>query len=263
MVSTMDALNIHVCIKQSVDVNLLEFDPVTLRPVMERSVYRIGDADLNAVEEAVRIKEKMGGRISLLSVGFDIESAVIREALAIGADEAYVVSDSILRDADQWVYANVLASLSRRLGMPDLILCGESSLDEGAYQVGPRIAEELDIPSVTHVIKLEIKEGFIVAERAVEDGVEVLEVRLPALVSVGLEINTPRLPSLLMIRAASKKPINYVSIQDLNLTSERLSSLVKTREVRAIKARRKNIVLTGSLEEIASQVVSILKSELQ
>jgi len=254
-------LNIHVCVKQSIDVNTLEFDPVTLRPKIESAECRIGDADLNAVEEGVRIKEKVGGKVSLLCVGSDIKPAVLREAMAIGADDAYVVSDPLLKNADQWVYANILASLSKRLGIPDIILCGESSLDDGAYQVGPRIAEELDLPSITHVVKLEVRDGTIVAERVVEDGVEVLEARLPAVVSVGLEINTPRLPSLLMIRAASRKPINFINIGELNLTSEKLTSLARISDMKAVKTKRKNIVLTGSLEEIASEVVSIIKSE--
>jgi len=254
-------LNIHVCVKQSIDINTLEFDPDTLRPLVENAEYRVGDADLNAVEEAVRIKEKMGGKVSLLCVGSDVRTAVLKEAMAIGADDAYVVSDPLLRNADQWVYANVLASLSKRLGIPDIILCGESSLDDGAYQVGPRLAEELDLPSITHAVKIEFRDGVIIVERAVEDGVEVLETGLPAVISVGLEINTPRLPSLLMIRAASRKPINFVNIQELGLTSDKLTSRSRMVEVKAVKTQRKNIVLTGNLEEIASKVVSIIRSE--
>lgn len=254
-------MNIHVCVKQSIDVNTLEFDPLTLSPLIEKSEYRIGDADLSALEEAVRIKEKLGGRVSLLCVSHDARPAVLREAIAIGADEAYVVSDPRLRDADQWIYANILAYLSRLAGAPDIIICGESSLDEGAYQVGPRIAEELDLPSITHVVKLEVRDRYIIAERAIEDGVEVLEVKLPAVVSVGLEINTPRLPSVLMIKAASKKPINFLSLEEINLPGAKLTSLAKLREIKAMKTRRKNVVLSGSLEDIALNVISILKSE--
>ncbi|MEM2931679.1 MAG: electron transfer flavoprotein subunit beta/FixA family protein [Nitrososphaerota archaeon] len=254
-------LNIHVCIKQSVDVNSLEFDPTTLSPMIEKAEFRIGDAELNAIEEAVRIKEKMDGKVSLLCVGHDVRPAVLREALAMGADEAYVVSDSRLRNADQWVYANILAYLSRVAGIPDLILCGESSLDEGAYQVGPRIAEELDLPSVTHAVKLEIMGDYIIAERIVEDGIETLKAKLPAVVSVCLEINTPRLPSVLMIRAASKKPINFIPLDSINLPRERFRSLVKLQEVKVIKTKRKNVVLSGSLEEIARKVITIIQSE--
>lgn len=254
-------VSIHVCIKQSIDVNSLEFDPSTLSPLIEKAEYKIGDAELNAIEEAVRIKEKMGGKVSLLCVGHDVKPALLREALAMGADDAYVVSDSRLRNADQWVYANILAYLSRLAGIPDLILCGESSLDEGAYQVGPRIAEELDLPSIVHAIKLEIRGDYIIADRIVEDGVETLKAKLPAVVSVCLEINTPRIPSVLMIRAASKKPINFIPLDSINLPKERFRSLVKLKEVKAIKTKRKNVVLSGSLEEIASNIAFIIQSE--
>lgn len=254
-------LNIHVCVKQSIDINSLEYDPDTLRPRLETLQFRIGDADLCAVEEAVRIKENNGGKVTLLCAGHNINPDIIREAMAIGADDAYVVSDPLVRDADQWFYANVLAALSVLAGQPDIILCGESSLDDSAYQVGPRIAEELDLPSITHVTRLEVKERKIIAERAIEDGVEILEVELPVVVSVGLEINTPRLPSLLMIRAASRKNVNFIPLDAIKLPKEKLSSLVKYCDIKAIKVGRKNVVLSGSLEEIASMLLSVLKSD--
>lgn len=254
-------LNIHVCVKQSIDINSLEYDPDTLKPRLETLQFRIGDADLCAVEEAVRIKENNGGRVTLLCVGHNINPAIIREVMAIGADDTYVVSDPLIREADQWVYANVLAALSKLAGQPDIILCGESSLDDCAYQVCPRIAKELDLPSITHVTKLEVRERNIIAERTVEDGIEILEVELPVVISVGLEINTPRLPSLLMIRATSRKNVNFIPLDVIGLPKEKLSSLVRYCDIKAIKVGRKKIVLSGSLEEIASMLLSILKSE--
>lgn len=254
-------LSIHVCIKQSVDPNSLEFDPTTLEPKLEKAQSKLGDFEMNALEEAVRLKEKHGGKVTILTAGPDVKSIILREALAIGGDEAYVVSDPRLRDADSWVYANVLSALSRKAGRPDLLICGEASIDESAYQVGPRIAEELGIPSITHAVKLEVGEGRVVAERALEVGIQRIEASLPALVTVGLEINTPRLPSLLMIRAASKKPVANIKLDELGLDGDRLSPRARTISIKTSKTERRRQVIEGGPAEAAEKLISILLAE--
>ena len=254
-------MEIHVLVKESVDVSTLEYDQRTLEPLLEKAQRKVGDFEMNAVEEAVRLKEKHGGVVKLLSAGPSVQPIVLREALAMGADEAYVVSDPRLRDADPWVYANVLAALSRKAGKADLIIAGEASVDESNYQVNVRVAEELGMPSLTHVVKLEVSGERIVAYRSLEEGIEVVESRMPAVVTVGLEINTPRLPSLLMIRASAKKPIHQVKLEDLALPEEKLRPLTRKTSVRVMRTERKKVVVEGSLEEAAEKLIAYLRSE--
>ncbi|MEM0454906.1 MAG: electron transfer flavoprotein subunit beta/FixA family protein [Nitrososphaerota archaeon] len=254
-------MEIHVLVKDSVDVSTLEYDQRTLEPLLEKAQRKIGDFEMNAVEEAVRLKEKHGGVVKLLSAGPSVQPIVLREALAMGADEAFAVSDPRLKDADAWVYANVLAALSKKAGKADLIIAGEASVDESNYQVGARVAEELGIPSLTHVIKLEVSGDRVTAHRALEDGIEVVEATLPALVTVGLEINTPRLPSLLMIRASAKKPIHQLKLEELGLPEEKLRPKTRRTSVRAMRTERKRVVVEGSLEEMAEKLIAYLRSE--
>ncbi|MCS7094983.1 MAG: electron transfer flavoprotein subunit beta/FixA family protein [Thaumarchaeota archaeon] len=254
-------VEIHVCVKESVDVSSFEHDPKTMTPILEKAQRKVGDFEMNALEEAVRIKEKHGGVVKILTVGPSVQTITMREALARGADEAYVVSSPELINSDPWVQANVLAALSRKAGKADIILCGEASVDESNYQIGPRIGEELGIPVLTHVSKLELLGNKLVAQRSLEDRVEVIEVPLPAVVTVGLEINTPRLPSLLMIRASAKKPIHQVQLHELGLPGEKLVPKVKTTSIKVMRTERKRVVLEGKMEEIAEKLIANLKGE--
>jgi len=251
-------VNVLVCVKQVVDVNQLRISDGDVREAIQRAPKKISEFDLNALEEAIRLKEKHGGKVTVLSAGSDIKTMLIREALAMGADEAYVVSDPAMEDADGLVTAMVLAEMARRIKGWDIILCGEASSDEAGYQTGPRLAKELGIPFLAHVTKLELKSGKLLAERALEDVVETYEVPLPALFTVGLEINTPRIPSLLMIKASSKKPITSWSLRDLGIT---VKPALRTVETKAVKSERKNIVIEGSPEEVAEKLVMNLLKE--
>ena len=249
-----------VCVKQTVDVNQLRPNPETLEPDYSKAPAKISDFDLNALEEALRIKEKHGGRVYVVCVGSNVQQLLIRETLAMGADEAYVVSDSSLASADGLATASVLASLIRsKIPNWDLILCGEASVDESAYQTGPRLAEALNIPHISYVTKLELEDGYVKAWKGMGGSVHVVKAKTPALVTVGLEINTPRLPSLLMIRAASKKPLNEFKLQDIGITT--LDTAVETRKVTAVKVERKKQVIEGEPDEIVQKLVDILLQE--
>jgi len=249
-----------VCVKQTVDVNQLRPNPETLEPEYSKAPAKISDFDLNALEEALRIRERHGGKVYVVCVGSNVQQLLIREALAMGADEAYVVSDPALSSADGLATAGVLASLIKsKIPSWDLILCGEASVDEGAYQTGPRLAEILNIPHVSYVTKLELEEGYVKAWKGMGGSVHVVRAKTPVLVTVGLEINTPRLPSLLMIRAAGKKPLNELKLQDIGVTS--LENAVETRRVKAVKVERKKQVIEGEPEEVAQKLVEILLQE--
>lgn len=252
-----------VCVKQTVDVYQLKPHPETLAPLFGQAQSKNSDFDLNALEEAIRIKEKHGGKVYVVSAGPEVKPLLVRECLAMGADEAYVLSDQSLVKADGAVTAKVLSAVIKsKIPNWDLILCGEASLDQNSYQTGPRLAEIFNIPHISYVVKLEIEGGALKAWRSVEDGVEVVSCGLPALVTVGLEINTPRLPSLLMIRAAQRKPLNELKLNDLGLSPADLEPKARSVEVKALKTERRRQKFEGKPEELAEKLAELIVSNL-
>lgn len=255
--------DIVVCVKQTVDVYQLKPHPETLAPQIAQAQSKNSDFDLNALEEAVRIKEKLGGKVYVVSAGSDLKPLLVRECLAMGADEAFVLSDQSLARADGAATAKALSAIIKaKIPKWDLLLCGEASLDQNSYQTGPRLAEIFGLPHVSYVTKLEVGEGIIKAWKAVEDGVEVVSCRLPAVVTVGLEINTPRLPSLLMIRAAQKKPLNELKLKDLGLTAEDVAPKAEILEIKALKTERRRQVFEGKPDELAVKLAEIIVSNV-
>ncbi|MCS7133698.1 MAG: electron transfer flavoprotein subunit beta/FixA family protein [Candidatus Caldarchaeum sp.] len=255
--------DVVVCVKQTVDVYQLKPHPETLAPQIGQAQWKNSDFDLNALEEALRIREKHGGKVYVVSAGHDVKPLLVRECLAMGADEAFVLSDPSLEKADGSATVKVLSSIIKaKIPRWDLILCGEASLDQNSYQTGPRLAEIFNVPHVSYVTKLEVGGGGIKAWRAVEDGVEVVSCNLPAVVTVGLEINTPRLPSLLMIRAAQRKPLNELKLSDVGLTSNDVMPKAETVEIKALKTERKKQKFEGKPEELAERLAELIISNV-
>jgi electron transfer flavoprotein beta subunit len=223
----------------------------------------MSDFDKNALEEAIRIKEKLGDvELVTLTVTSEDAKAVLREALAMGADKAYVVSDPSFNELDTFGAAYVLAKAIQKIGDFSLILCGETSLDSFSGLVGSRLAEMLNLPQVSSVRKLSVEDEDILAERALEDSSETVRVKMPALVMVTREINQPRIPSLMMIMKASKKEIVSLTVDDLGVEREKLSSKIEVMEVLAPKTERKKIKITGETpQEIADKLVKALIQE--
>jgi electron transfer flavoprotein beta subunit len=252
---------VHVFAKVVPDVSALEHDPATLEPRLDRAPRKLGDADLVALEAGIRVKEKLGGEVVVLSSGSGVSEAVLREALAMGADRCLFVDDASLDAADSWVTANILAALSRKAGAAELYICGEASSDHSNYQLGPRLAETLGLDCITHVTSLEVLRGKVTATRSLEDSLETVEAQTPIVVSVGLELAQPRLPSLLMIRAATRKPVQKVSIVDLGLGDDEVTPRVSRLSLKAIKTSRRNRVLSGDPRECALTLLKGLGDE--
>ncbi len=250
-------MNILVCLKPTVDPTQLKPSRETLEPLIDQAPRKNGDFDLNALEEGVRLKERHGGKVTAVSVTpVETDTLLFREALAVGADELYYVVDPYFKNSDGLATTQVLASMVQKTGKPDIVLCGEASTDDSSYQVGPRLAEALQIPIVTHVSKMEVKDGVATLEKLLEGNIQVISCPVPAVVTVGLEINTPRLPSLIMIRAASRKPMTKWTLADLGITSMRHG--VETLKVKAIKVERKKQILEGPTDELADKLAQTL-----
>ncbi|GIX46212.1 MAG: electron transfer flavoprotein subunit beta [Candidatus Tectimicrobiota bacterium] len=167
----------------------------------------INGYDENAIEAALQLKEAVGGKVTALCMGEESATRALKQALAMGVDEAILLHDPAFADADATATAYVLAAAIRKLGKYDLILCGRQASDWDQAQVPSGIAEYLDLPSVTAVQKVEVRDGTVRVERILEDGYEVIELPMPCLVTVSNEANRPRYPTLKGIMAAGKKQI--------------------------------------------------------
>jgi len=256
---------IIVCLKQAIDVNQLKADPSTRRLVTAGVSRKISDFDKNALEEAVRLKEKLGGEIVTVTASGEDAKTSIREALAIGADKGYFINDEALLDSDTLATSFVLAEAVRKIGQFDLILCGEASIDGFSAQVGPRIAELLNIPVITYARKISLEGNVVTVERTLEDRYETVKTKTPAIVTVTKEINEPRIPSLMAIMKASKKEIVTWKLADINVPLEKVGetgSGVRIMDVLAPKVERKRIVIEGeNPAEIAEKLVKALIQE--
>src|SRR4030065_1754428 len=236
---------IIVCMKQAVDVSQLKVDPASRQLVMAGALRKMSDFDKNALEEAVRIKGKLGGEIVTRTASPDDAKAVLREGLAMGADKAYWVNDPVLQGIDTWGTACVLAEMIKKVGEFDLVLCGDSSLDSFSGLVGPRLAEMLSLPQISSVGKETVENGAVVAERSLEEASETGKAKMPDLISVTREINQPRIPSLMMIMKASKKEIVAWTVADMGIQNEKIMPKIELVEVLAPKTERKKIKITG------------------
>jgi len=254
---------IIVCLKAAVDVSQLKVDPATRQLITAGAPKKISDFDKNALEEAVRIKEKLGGvEVFTLTISSEDAKAVLREALAIGADKAYFVNDPFVASIDTSGTAYVLAQAVKKIGEFDLILGGEASLDSFSGLVGSRLSELLGLPQMTSVRKLTVEGDALIAERALEDASETVRVKMPAVVTVTREINQPRIPSLMMIMKASKKEIVNWTLADLAVQKERITPKIEVIEVLAPKMERKKIIIKGeTVQEIAEKLARALIQE--
>jgi len=258
-------VKIIACIKQALDVTELKVDSATRQVITVDAPRKISDFDKNALEEAVRLKEKLGGEAIVVTVSPEDATMTLREALAMGADKAYMVSDPSFEKSDTLVTSHILSEAVKKLGEFDLILCGEASVDSYSAQVGPRLAERLGVPQITYVRKLSLDGNTVTAERSLEDCYETVRAKTPALVTVTAEINEPRIPSLMAIMKASKKEIVTWKAGDLGIPQEKVGekgSAIQVKEVLAPKVERRKIVIKGeTVEEIAEELAKALIKE--
>jgi electron transfer flavoprotein beta subunit len=257
-------VDIIVLVKQVLQTAELKVDRDT-KTIKTQGVPRvISETDKNAIEEAVRIKEKHGGKITAISMGPPEAKEALREALAMGADEACLLTDPLFEGSDAHATANVLAAAVTKILDYDLVLCGAYSEDLFAFQVGPRLAEICNLPQMTYATKVTLDGSKVIVERDLEEERQTVQGLLPCLISVVREINEPRLPTLMAIMAASKKPTNIWSAADLSLGAEELGfngSLVEVLRSTVLVGERKRIMLQGDPKEVAPKLVKTLVEE--
>ena len=256
-------MHIVVCIKQVPDTADVKIDPKTHTLIREGVAAIINPFDVYAIEEGLRIKERVGGKVTVLTMGPPQADAALREAISMGADNAILVSDRAFAGSDTWATSYTLSMAIRKLGDFGLILCGKQASDGDTAQVGPGIAAHMNLPQITYVRKIEeIDERHVVAERLMETGSEVLEAPLPCLLTVVKEINEPRLPSLRGKMAAKKAQIVSWKAADLNCEPRKIGldgSPTKVVRIFTPPARTGGVIFKGEPEEVAAQLVGKLK----
>ncbi|MBS0445719.1 MAG: electron transfer flavoprotein subunit beta/FixA family protein [Proteobacteria bacterium] len=264
--------SILVCVKFVPDPAQLQADAATGRPDLKQAPFRISTFDENALEAALRLVAEHGGRAVALSVCAQLPPRdVVLKVLAMGMAAVYVVSDPQRLARDPLRVATVLAAAARaaaaREGIAqwDLVISGEASADEFNQQVGPRLAAALDLPLVTYATALALDGGVLRAERGVEDRSETLEVGLPALATVGTEINTARMPTVLQIMGAGRKPVVELALDELpGLDAGRLKALpeIELLEVFSPPSARKKTVIKGeSADEVVGELLRRLGAD--
>ena len=211
-------MNIIVCIKQVPDTTEIKIDPETNTLIREGVESIINPFDLYAIEEAIRLKEQHGGTVTAISMGPPQVEKALRESVSMGVDRIILLTDRKFAGADTWATSLTLAKAVEHTGQYDIVLFGQQAIDGDTAQVGPGVAAHLNIPQVCFVRKIDVVEdGKIEVERLMEDGVDKLEVKLPTVISVVKEINTPRLPSLRGKRNAKEAELTAWNAEDLNL----------------------------------------------
>jgi electron transfer flavoprotein beta subunit len=192
-------LNILVCVKQVPDVNLVKIDPVTGSLIRAGVPAILNPLDGNALEAAVRTKEKYGGTVTVITMGPDQAAEALRECLAAGADRAVLLSDRAFANADTLATSYVIVTAAKLLGEYDLIFCGKESLDGATGQMASQLAERLDasqLSSVCTVLELDEKERTVTVERELTGGIETAQAQLPCLMTVEKTNYRPRIPNL-------------------------------------------------------------------
>lgn len=254
-------MNVVVCVKRVPDVAEVDvqIDPSGKRIRTEGLPYVINDWDNYALEEAVRIKERTGGKVTALTVGREGDEEVLRRALALGADEAIRIWDPALEGADAYLVAKALAQAIRDLPY-DLILTGVQAADDGYAQVGATLAELLSIPHVTLVTSIQFEDGAARVRRELEGGLEEeVRVQLPAILTIQSGINEPRYVSILGIKRVAKKEIKVLDLQALGLSQEEARPKVTLERLFLPPVGEGAQILEGALEEVSEKVLEILE----
>jgi electron transfer flavoprotein beta subunit len=254
-------VKIVALVKQVVDVAQVKFDGGKA-PNFAQIPAKMSDADKNALEAAVRIKEKAAGsEVIIVSLGGAKVSETVNEALAIGGDKAFILQQPH-DQLDALATSEILAAAIRKIGGVDLILCGEASTDSYQGQIGPRVAELLQIPQITFVKTLEVQDKHVVATRELGEKVVRVKAAFPALVAVVKDANQPRLPNLMAIMSAKKKPQTTWKPADVGVADGAVSAdglAVRLAEIRPqVMQRRMQIMKEKPPDEAAAVVVEEL-----
>ncbi|WP_297210868.1 MULTISPECIES: electron transfer flavoprotein subunit beta/FixA family protein [Thermodesulfovibrio] len=255
-------MRIIVCVKQVPDVTEVRIDPKTNTLIREGVPSIMNPYDLHAVEAGLQIRDKVGGKVTVVTMGPPQAEEVLREAISMGVDDAVLLTDRRFAGADTWATAYTLSKAVVKLGF-DLIICGKQAIDGDTAQVGPEMAEFLDIPHVSYVRHIEsITPNELIVERLMDDCYEKIALSLPALITVVKELNTPRPPSIRGKMAAKKAQIPRFNADDIGAEEENVGlkgSPTMVKNIFAPPPRGERRILEGTPEEQVETLVRELR----
>jgi electron transfer flavoprotein beta subunit len=256
-----EGMKIAVCVKYVPDTAIRVKVSADGKSVdLSDVTYVVNPYDEFAVEEALQIRERLGGEVVIIGAGGEKATAGLRTCLAMGADRAILIQDDTLDNADSLAVGSALAHVCRELS-PDVILFGKHAIGVDNGQVPAVVAELLDVPQVSVVVKLEVRADGFKAEREIEGAREIVEGSLPAVFTAQKGLNNPRYASLKGIMAAKKKPIDARSAASLGLSADDLASRLSTEEVALPPPRPPGKTLTGETADAVQQLIRLLREE--
>ncbi len=258
-------MEIIVCIKQVPDTTEVRIDPEKGTLVREGVPSIVNPFDEYAVEEALKIKEKNGAKVKIVTMGPPQATDALRKCIAMGADEAVLVSDRAFAGSDTWSTSYTLARAIEKLGNYDVIMCGKQAIDGDTAQVGPGVAEHLKIPQVTYVQNiLDVTDKTIEVERGVESGYEIIETKLPAVLTIDKRATPPRLPSMIGTMKSLKAEIKNLVAADLNMEEGRYGmdgSPTRVKRTFTPAPRKGGRIIEGEMDDALKELVASLREE--
>jgi electron transfer flavoprotein beta subunit len=260
-------MNIIVCIKQVPETTEVRINPETNTLIRDGVKSIINPFDMYAIEAGVRLKEKMTGKVIVITMGPPQAEAALREAISMGADDAVLVSDRAFAGSDTWATSYTLSCAIKKAAKEfsgyDIVICGKQASDGDTAQVGPGIATFLDIPQVTYVKKIEeVKDKTIKVERMTEEGYDVVSSPTPVLLTVVKEINEPRIPSLKGMMRAKAAKITVWTAKDIDADPKDLGlsgSPTNVVKIFTPPHRTGGQMITGDTSEVTTKLVGLLK----
>lgn len=258
-----EEMKIIVCLKQVPESLDVRIDPETKRIVREGVKSIINPYDTYAVEEGIRLKERFGGEVISISMGPPQAEEALKEAIAMGVDDGILLTDKKFAGSDTLATSYTLSCGIKKIGNFDIIICGRETLDGSTGQVGPEVAEFLNIPYVTYVSKIEnISEDVMECIRLMEDHYEKVKVKLPVLITVVKEINEPRIPSLKGLLKAKKAEIKKLTAEQIGGDEKFFGqdgSPTRVVDVWTQELKKEGKVIEGEAEDLAEEIIKQLK----
>lgn len=256
-------MRIIVCIKQVPDTAEVKINPETGTLIREGVPSIINPFDMHAIEAGIHIKERAGGKVTVITMGPPQAETALRDAISMGADAGVLLSDLAFAGSDTWATSYTLSRAIQKIGA-DVILCGKQAIDGDTAQVGPEIAEFLDIPHISYVKKIEeITGNSIRVQRMMDEGYDIVESTLPVLLTVVKELNEPRLPSLKGKMAAKKAVIQKWGQSDIQADENDIGLKGSPTQVKNIfrpEARSDRKMLEGTPEEQIEALLQELRT---
>ncbi len=256
-------VEIVICIKQVPDTAEVRINPETNTLIRDGVPSIINPYDMHAIEAGLQIKEKAGGKVTVITMGPPQAETALRDAIAMGADDAVLLTDRAFAGADTWATSYTLFKAIEKI-RADIIICGKQAIDGDTAQVGPETAEFLNIPHISYVRKIEeVKPGSIRVQRLMDGGYDVVESSVPVLLTVVKEINLPRLPSLKGKMNAKKAEIKKWTSADIGADENNIGlkgSPTQVKNIFAPQAKKDRKVLEGTVEQQIEALISELRS---